>query len=253
MAVIKCPCCGHLIEIPDDTVMAGSSDPNGSGENKNRILRIGAVVAAVLLTALVAVAVGIGLRNREAAEEAARSGQERAEEEAARIRLEKEAAEEAIRRSQEYEENLRLVVDIMLSGAVDAEECCNLTVQVWNNAIWEKEDDATNPYTKPERRFVTDFNDALYNLYADPEFCAKLDDIMENQRTVDSIVGVLKNPPEEYKAAYASLAECYEAYRTFTDMAVNPMGSLETFSAAFNEADTEFIRCYRGMQFYLQD
>lgn len=106
---------------------------------------------------------------------------------------EREAAEEALRRSREYEENLRLVVDAMLSGAVEAEECCNLTVQVWNNAIWQQEDDATNPYTKPEGRFVTDFNDALYNLYADPAFCAKLDDITENQRTVEAIVRRLKN------------------------------------------------------------
>lgn len=166
---------------------------------------------------------------------------------------EREAAEEALRRSREYEENLRLVVDAMLSGAVEAEECCNLTVQVWNNAIWQQEDDATNPYTKPEGRFVTDFNDALYNLYADPAFCAKLDDITENQRTVEAIVRRLKKPPEEHEAAHASLAECYEAYRTFTDMALNPTGSLNTFSEEFDEVDTEFVRCYRRMQFYLQD
>lgn len=162
-------------------------------------------------------------------------------------------AEKALRRSREYLENLRNAVQTMLSGAVDAESCCNLIVQVWNNAIWEKGDSETDKYTRPDGYFVTDFNDALDNLFSDSDFYAQIGSIKENQMEVDSIVGLLVNPPEEYKNAYESLAKCYDAYRRFISMAINPTGSLNSFSEDFNNIDKEFIRCYQAMDFYLQD
>ncbi len=174
-------------------------------------------------------------------------------EEAMRITQEQEVREENVRRIQEYAANLQLVTDTMLSGAADAENCCNLIIEVWNNAIWEKEDDATDRYTKPHGDFVADFNDALDNLFADSEFCLQIDNISENQRTVNSIVGQLKNPPEEYKSAYETLSVYYDAYLTLTNMAINPAGSLNTFSEDFSDADTEFIHGYHLMEFYLQD
>ena len=59
-----------------------------------------------------------------------------------------------------------------------------------------------------------------------------------------------KNPPEEYKSAYQSLAECYDAYLIFTNLAINPTYSLNTFSEDFSDADSEFIHCYHLMEFY---
>lgn len=166
---------------------------------------------------------------------------------------ENRAVEKAARRSREYSENLRYAIDTMLSGAADSEDCCNLIVQVWNNAIWQKKDSVTDKYTKPDGYFVTDFNEALDNLFADSDFNTQIGSIKGNQKTVNSIIGQLKNPPEEYKAAYEALSECYDAYRTFTNMAINPTGSLNTFSADFDAADTEFIHCYHVMEFYLQE
>lgn len=63
----------------------------------------------------------------------------------------------------------------------------------------------------------------------------------------------LKNPPEEHKSAHESLSECYDAYLTFTGLAVNLTGSLNTFSEDFENADTEFLHCYHVMEFYVQD
>ena len=58
----------------------------------------------------------------------------------------------------------------MLSGASDAESSANLIKQVWYNSIYEKQDDETDKYTKPDGYFVSDFNDALGNLYSDESF-----------------------------------------------------------------------------------
>lgn len=163
------------------------------------------------------------------------------------------AEEAAIRYNRKYLENLWYAVDAMLSGAADSENCCNLIVQVWNNAIWEREDSATDQYTRPDGQFVIDFNEALNNLFADSDFYMQINNIMENQDTVNSLIGQLKNPPEEYKEAYKVLSECYDAYRTFTNMAINPTGSLKSFSEDFDVADTEFMHCYHVMEFYLQE
>lgn len=241
--------CGCPTEANDSEIMSDDFRQMGvSGSQKVKGGMRWIVAAAVVLgIAFMGIAIGILMyQEKKAEEENARRIQEYED------NL-KKAEEENARLIQEYEDNLRLVTDTMLSGAVDAENCCNLIVQVWNNAIWEKKDDATDRYTRPDGYFVEDFNDALENLFTDSEFCSQIDLIMENQRAVNKIVGKLKNPPEEYRAAYEALSECYNAYLTFTNMAINPTGSLNTFSEDFDEADTEFVHCYQKMEFYLQD
>ncbi len=54
----------------------------------------------------------------------------------------------------------------------------------------------------------------------------------------------LKNPPEEYKDAYEAISELYDTYISLTNLATVQSGSLQTFSANFNEADTETLNCY---------
>lgn len=116
-----------------------------------------------------------------------------------------------------------------------------------------KEDPATDNYTKPDGYFVDDFNFALENLFADPKFYTQINAIKENQETVTSIIAQLKNPSEEYKTAYESLSEYYDAYLTFTNLAINPSGSLNTFSEDFDAIDEKCLHCYQVMVFYIQD
>lgn len=213
-------------------------------ENKkiNRKSKKFIIIAIILLVVITAVTVGTTQYRK------------RKNEEEVRIRKQQESvAEEEKQRRREYAEKLELVINNMLLGAADAESCCNLIRQVWSNAIYEKDDDETDKYTKVNGRFVSDFNDALDNLYEDSDFQTQISDIEENQETVISIMKELQNPPEEYKTAYKSLVECYDAYLTFTNMAIYPDGSLNTFSDDFDDADTEFLHCYDTMKIYLPD
>jgi len=93
----------------------------------------------------------------------------------------------------------------------------------------------------------------LCNLYADSDFNAKIETIVENRETVNAIIAQLKNPPDEYKAAYESLSEYYDGYLTFTGLAINATGSLNTFTAEFDTINAQCLHCYQVMQFYLQD
>ena len=85
---------------------------------------------------------------------------------------------------------------------------------------------------------VSDFNDALRNLFADSTFCSQIADIEENQESVAELMEQLKNPPAGYEEAYEALKEYYSAYLELTNMATNPSGSLQSYSSNFNEADS---------------
>ena len=125
--------------------------------------------------------------------------------------------------------------------------------QVWYNAIYEKRDDKTDKYTRPKGYFVSDFNDALGNLYADSSFSSKISSIEDNQDTVNALMKKLKNPPDEYKDAYDAVSDLYDAYISLTNCATDPSGSLQTYSSTFNDADTNTLNAYKAMELYLDD
>ena len=141
----------------------------------------------------------------------------------------------------------------MLKGAGDAEDCGNLIKNVWYNAIYKEKDDETDKYTRPKGYFVSDFNEALGNLFSDTSFKSKISSIEDSQKTVSSLMKELKNPPEEYKEAYEAISKFYDAYISLTNLATNPTGSLQSFSTNFNDADTETLNCYNAMKLYLED
>lgn len=165
----------------------------------------------------------------------------------------KKAAEKYELSLETYDGNLQSATSYMLLGAIDAENCGTLIRKVWYNSIYKESDSETNIYTKPDGYFVSDFNKALGNLFSDTDFLKKISSIRENQKTAASLMKELKNPPEEYKDAYESISELYNAYLSLTNLATDPSGSLQTYTNNFNEADTETLNCYNAMKLYLED
>lgn len=166
----------------------------------------------------------------------------------------KKAAEEYEQRVEEYKQTLSMATITMLSGAVDTENCGNLIKKVWSNAIYKEKDQETDQYTLLKNgSFVSDFNDALGNLFVDSNFEAKISKIKENQNSVNSMMKELKNPPEEYEDAYDAVSNLYDAYLVFTNTVISPSGSLQTFSNNFNDADSKTLNAYNAMELYLED
>ena len=162
-------------------------------------------------------------------------------------------AAEAQKQSEEYGTNLNMAAYSILSGASDAETCGNLIKQVWYNSIYEQSDSKTDKYTKPNGYYVSDFNDALKNLFLDSSFNDQIEDINDNNDTVNSLIKKLKNPPEEYKDAYESISKLYDAYLSLTNLATDPTGNLQTYSQNFNDADNETLNCYNALKMYLEE
>ena len=154
-------------------------------------------------------------------------------------------------KEKEYAVNLYNATYTMLQGCADAENACNLIQKTWSNAIWEKSDKETNKYTKPKGVFVSDFNDALGNLFADEDFKKQLSEIVENQNQVTAYMKALQSPPKKYEKAYNKITEFYETYLQFTNMAINPDGSLNSFAEDFEKIDKKSMKIYEEMQVYI--
>ena len=187
---------------------------------------IGSIIASVIVIVVIAFTV-VQVQKKVAAVAAKKA------EEEARIEAEEEArkkAEEEAKRIEEYTENLKLVAMAMLSGASDMESCGDLLIRVWYNAIYKVNDDATDKYTRPDGYFVSDFNDAVQNLYSDPAFKKRLKELEDNYGTIVALREKLENPPEEYKDAYDAMDDLYFEYMVFVNLVNSPSGNLNTYT-----------------------
>ena len=80
----------------------------------------------------------------------------------------KQAALDALNARNAYIDNLVSIREAMIIGAMDAEEVCILTHDVWYNTIYEEYSFDTAPYTRDENgSYHDDFNDSISALYAD--------------------------------------------------------------------------------------
>lgn len=151
-----------------------------------------------------------------------------------------------------YQENLSLATTTMILGAADAEEAGGLIHDVWYNTIYEKRDTKTDKYTKDKYgSFNDDFNTSLATLMTDEDFQKDLKAIKSNQDLTNSIMKELVNPPEEFDEAYDKLQELYDSYLELTNLAVNPTGSLSSYTSDFNTADSAVSNAYKAMQRYI--
>ena len=136
----------------------------------------------------------------------------------------------------QYADTMAQTAYSMMTGTDEANICGSLIVQVWQNAIYHTENDTTDPYTRPDGQFVEDFNDALRNLLTDLEFSARQALLAENRAAVQSGMRELKDPPAKYSEEYAALCDLYDDYIVIVNMALNPQGSLKTYSEEYYEA-----------------
>lgn len=153
-----------------------------------------------------------------------------------------------------YKETLNNISALMLEGAAEAEETCNLVYTVWYNSIYHKYDSKTDKYTlkSSQNKFNDDFNDSLSNLFNDTSFCEMSESITTNQNSVTAMMKELMNPPNKYQEAYAALNEYYNAYLELTDLALFLNGrSLNEFESDFKNAEAELMKTYNTIKLYL--
>lgn len=154
--------------------------------------------------------------------------------------------------AEEYQAAYNQLVTDMLNDAALAEKLGNLTIKVWNNAIWQKEDEESDAFTKENGQFVTDFNEALKNLASDESFSKDIATLSNNQQQEKASMKDMLNPPEGYENAFKALEEMYNSYIKFTNVVLNGTGSLESYSNDFLDADNELDEKYHAVEIYVK-
>lgn len=220
-----CPHCGCPITKPaPDTETTVQQSPQ---IEQSKPKKKGIMIAAVALVVLVAVVFAGVQISKKRAEEA---------------RLEALAQARS-----EYIQTLKDTHTAMLKGAAEAENACNLMNSVWYNAIYEKTDSETDPYTKVNGKFVDDFNDALSNLFSSEVYKGYVTSITTTKSSVEANMKNLQSPPEGLETAYDTLCDLYASFSTFTGLALSPSGSLKTFSDSFSTVDNDFMALYNKL------
>ena len=130
-----------------------------------------------------------------------------------------------------YQQKLNSIIYIIIDSGAEAEECGNLIHNVWYNTIFYVSNTDTDKYTKTNGCFNDDFNDSLDNLYKSKYFTKKF--------------------PPKYKEAYKNLLVLYNEYIDFSNIVINPEGSLQSFTDKFNEKDESFVNSYDKMKLYI--
>lgn len=141
----------------------------------------------------------------------------------------------------EYIDDLEKIQTTALTGGAEAEGLCNLTYRVWFNAIYEKNDGETDPYTRPSGNWVGDFNEAINNLYDASSTGEKVSTIAVNQSEVKELMKKLQNPPEGLEQCYDTVGDLHSAYKILTDLAISPAGNLTGFCDKSGSAVSDFM------------
>lgn len=220
-------------------------------EGKNRISF--AVIVLIILLAVASAFVFILWREKSKADAMAaeyKMAYENLKEEQERA---EQAAKDERKKSQQYAVELRNLSDLMLHGLVIAEDSCNQRQSVWHNSIYKIKDKETDKFTLDSKgNFHDDFNTALGNLYGDKEYVSLVQELSDNQYEVTEKMRELKDPPEEWKNAYADLLIYYDSYYDFTELALGSGHSLSEFEELFEKYDEESVKRYKKMKIYVE-
>lgn len=212
-----------------------------------------------ILTALLAIAVGLCIvlwigksKAEKMAEEYKTSYDNLVEENEKAKKAEEKAKKEAAKVAKQYQEDYNALVEDMLDDAVLAEKLGNLIIKVWGNAILSKADEETDKYTKQNGKFVSDFNDALSNLWGDMEFSEQVSALSDNQKDIKDRMKNMLNPPEGFENAFSALEAMYNSYISFTNIVLRCEGSLNSFSEDFSGADESLSQLFTAAELYVK-
>jgi hypothetical protein len=153
---------------------------------------------------------------------------------------------------EEYNQKLYEFQILSLSGGAKAESVGNMIKSIWYNTIYEVMDVKTILYTHPNGEVNDDFNTSLALYFSSDEYLKAKKYIEDNLKDVDKAYLELAKYPEDCEEGYKIITTLYERYEKLINSALNPSGSLQTYSEAFNTVDTEYMNAYRKLERYFE-
>lgn len=154
-----------------------------------------------------------------------------------------------IQRKKEYIDALYDLQFNVVFGGSEAEDLGNLTRDVWYDAIFEEYNTDTWEYVRGETgSYVIDFNDAIRNLSSDPDIKSQKAIISASLEAAGDAMDVLKNPPGHMREYYELAFDLYTEFSNLCNLAINPSGSLQSYTDDFREVDGEVADLYERLE-----
>ncbi len=139
-------------------------------------------------------------------------------------------------------EALTFRYDLLDAGAT-AEGVVNLVKLVWSNTIYERNDVRTDKYTKyNEEYFNSSFNTSLSNLYKSEEYTEPVSKLEEVRPQLARKLRDFRDYPEGGQHLYDALIVMHTKIDDLIELAVDPAGSLQSYSERINEIYADFNR-----------
>lgn len=152
------------------------------------------------------------------------------------------------------EQNFVDLYNTMVDGGRQAEEANMLIQSVWNNSIYSVSDKKTDKYTKNSSGyFYSDFDDALKKLYDSKSFRNKQKGVYEKQQEAAKLMNKLANHPAKYDERYADFKSCYKTFVKFSNMTLNPVGSLNSYTEDYNKLDKALSNKLSELYLYFEE
>lgn len=101
------------------------------------------------------------------------------------------------------------------------------TVRVWNTAIFE--------HKNIDGSYVSDFNDAISDLYKEYNKEGIIDSLKSHKNKLDSLAGEMSNPPSSRKEVYDDFVDFVSEFSTLAHLAEDPAGNLRIYSSSVME------------------
>lgn len=139
--------------------------------------------------------------------------------------------------AEEYEADIELVADKIISSGSVAEDMINNYSSVWHDAIYED-------FYQIDGEYVSDFNEAIQIQYAKHSTEGLNKVIEDDLENIKSDIKDLNDPPEEFEDAYEALLNLYKSYSSFANLALTPDGSLTTYNETTNSLGSEVVSNY---------
>ena len=163
-----------------------------------------------------------------------------------------------------WEKAYSYAVSSMKSNMTDAELVADLTHDVWANTINHKASVLTNKYTLKERYrstyssstslsssyFNEDFNESLQVLFADSTYQFLCSNVKTGRDSVGKTMQLLSKVPAGKENAYSAVSKLHDQYLSMVNCAINPSGSLITYTSAINSASAGFKSAYEKAKIY---
>lgn len=166
--------------------------------------------------------------------------------------------------TKEYGKDLKTIADEILENSADAEELLNGYSKIWSFSIesgsaisvenvsaeMALDEEVIRGYFELNSigNVSGDFSSNVNSLNSYYRASGKLDKVEKLSTEIKNKISDLSNPPSDYEKAFDEVLDMYAYSQEYTEMALNPTGSLQSFNENKSKLSSDILEKYRKIE-----